>query len=134
MLSDGFADPAESLRVAQKLRQEGTTVQVIGVGTTSGAPEHDGRGEFVRDANGRPQLAHLQADELQRLATAGGGDYYAVGDVPHLIHTLDSGQSREIDSSAAGPGTQLESWRNEGVWLLPPLLLLAALLARRGWL
>lgn len=134
VLSDGFADPAESLRVAQKLRQEGTTVQVIGVGTTSGAPERDGRGEFVRDAAGRPQLAHLQADELRRLATAGGGDYFTVGDVPHLIQNLDSGQSREIDSSAAGPNTQLESWRNEGVWLLPPLLLLAALLARRGWL
>jgi len=134
VMSDGFADPAESLRVAQKLRDEGTTVQVIGVGTNSGAPERDSRGDFVRDANGRPQLAHLQTDELRRLATAGGGDYFTVGDVPHLIQSLDSGQSRAIDSTAAAPRMQLESWRNEGVWLLPPLLLLGALLARRGWL
>lgn len=134
VFSDGFGDPAESLRVAQKLRQEGTTVQVIGVGTASGAPEQDGRGAFVRDATGRPQLAHLQADELQRLAAAGGGDYYTVGEMPHLIQGLDSGESHEIDSSASAPKAQLESWRNEGVWLLPPLLLLAALLARRGWL
>jgi Ca-activated chloride channel family protein len=134
VLSDGFADPAESLRIAQKLRQEGTTVEVVGVGTTSGAPEHDGRGEFVRDTNGRPQLAHLQADELRRLATAGGGDYFTVGDVPQLTQSLDAGQSREIDSSASAPRTELATWRNEGVWLLPPLLLLAALLARRGWL
>jgi hypothetical protein len=29
---------------------------------------------------------------------------------------------------------ELNTWRNEGIWLLPPLLLLAALIARRGWL
>jgi hypothetical protein len=28
----------------------------------------------------------------------------------------------------------VDAWRNEGIWLLPLLLLLAALLARRGWL
>ena len=131
VLSDGFSDPAESLRAAQNLRQQGTTVQVIGVGTATGAPQPTGQGGFARDTSGRTEVTRLQSDELQRLATAGGGGYFTVGEVSRLVRNLDSGPSREMDTDTAQ--AQLSSWRNEGVWLLPPLLLLAALLARRGW-
>ena len=133
VLSDGFADPAESLRVAQNLRQQGTTIQVIGVGTATGAPEPTGQGGFARDSSGRTEVTRLQSDELQRLASSGGGGYFTVGEVPQLVRYLDSGQSREMDTNTDTAQAQLSSWRNEGVWLLPPLLLLAALLARRGW-
>ena len=134
VLSDGFADPAESLRVAQALRQQGTTVQVIGVGTSTGAPEPTDQGGFVQDAGGHTAITRLQSDELNRLATAGGGEYFNVGEVPRLVQSLNAGQSREMDTNTDTARTQLSTWRNEGVWLLPPLLLLAALLARRGWL
>jgi Ca-activated chloride channel homolog len=134
VLSDGFADPADSLRVAQTLRQQGVTVEVIGMGTSTGAPEPTGQGGFARDASGQTAVTRLQADELQRLATAGGGDYFTVGEVPRLVQNLSAGQSREMDTDTDPAQAQLSSWRDEGVWLLPPLLLLAALLARRGWL
>src|SRR5689334_805662 len=39
VLSDGVSDPVEALRAAQELRKQGSTVNVIGVGTPSGAPE-----------------------------------------------------------------------------------------------
>ena len=134
VLSDGFADPAESLRVAQTLRQQGDSVQVIGVGTSTGAPQPTDQGGFARNASGQTEVTRLQTDELQRLATAGGGDYFTVGEVPRLVRHLSAGESREMDTHADSAQAQLSSWRNEGVWLLPPLLLLAALLARRGWL
>lgn len=134
VLSDGFADPAESLRVAQTLRQQGITVQVIGIGTSTGAPEPTDQGGFARDANGRTEVTRLQADELRRLATAGGGDYFSVGEVPRLVQSSSARQPHEMDTNADTAQAQLSSWRNEGIWLLPPLLLLAALLARRGWL
>ncbi len=35
---------------------------------------------------------------------------------------------------AAAAEARLTTWQNGGVWLLPPLLLLAAWLARRGWI
>ena len=133
VLSDGFADLAESLRAAQTLRQQGMTVQVIGVGTAAGAPEPTNQG-FARDASGHTVVTRLQTDELRRLATAGGGDYFTVGDMPRLVQTLNTGQSRQMDSDTDAAQARLASWRNEGVWLLPPLLLLAALLARRGWI
>jgi Ca-activated chloride channel family protein len=134
VLSDGFADPAESLRVAQTLRQQGMTVQVVGIGTAGGAPQPSGRGGFAQDASGRTEVTRLQSDELQRLAAAGGGGYFTVGDAPRLLQSLNSVESREMDSNTDSAQAQLSSWRNEGVWLLPPLLLLAALLARRGWI
>jgi Ca-activated chloride channel family protein len=108
VFSDGSADPVEALRVAQRLRQQGTSVNVVGVGSPSGA--------------------------LQRVATAGGGEYVPVSGIAGLLTRLQSAQSQELDTSAASADARLTTWQNGGVWLLPPLLLLAALLARRGWI
>ncbi len=133
VLSDGFADPAESLRVAQELRQKGVTVDVIGVGTQAGAPEPDGKGGFALDSNGRPRLTREQTDELHRVATAGGGRFVSVDAVTtSLLPTLEASGSAEVD--AHENRAQLATWRNEGIWLLPLLLLVAGLLARRGWI
>lgn len=134
VLSDGFTDPAESLRVAQELRQQGVTVQVVGVGTRAGAPEPDGKGSFVEDANGRPRLTREQTDELRRLATAGGGELVSADAVTSLLPALQSAQSPGMEAHANGTRAELTTWRNEGVWLLPPLVLLAGLVARRGWI
>jgi len=134
VLSDGCADPAQALLAAQRLRQRGTAVDVVGVGTPAGAPEPDGSGRFVRDAQGHTRLTRLQTDQLQRIAAAGGGRFVPLSELKDLIPALQAGGPREFDSDAAAPSTQVASWRNEGVWLLPPLLLLAALLARRGWI
>jgi len=134
VLSDGFADPAESLRVAQELRQKGITLDIVGVGTPAGAPEPDGKGGFVFDSNGRPRVTREQSDELRRVASAGGGDFVSVDTVAtSLLPTLERSQ-RGADAHATGTQAQLSTWRNEGIWLLPLLLLLAGLLARRGWL
>jgi Ca-activated chloride channel family protein len=134
VFSDGSADPVEALRVAQQLRQAGTTVSIVGVGTAGGAPEPNGKGDFIRDAGGQVHLSRLQTEELQRVAAAGGGEYVPVSGMTGLVARLQSAQSQELDTSAANADARLTTWQNGGVWLLPPLLLLAALLARRGWL
>jgi Ca-activated chloride channel family protein len=134
VFSDGAADPVESLRVAQRLRGEGTSVNIVGVGTQNGAPEPNGKGDFVHDPSGRVHLTRLQTDELQRVAAAGGGEYVPVSGVSSLVARLQSAQSQEVDTSSAAARERLTTWQNGGIWLLPPLLLLAALLARRGWI
>lgn len=134
VLSDGFDDPVEAMRVAERLRQQGTTVNVVGVGTQAGAPDPDAKGSFVRDTDGHLRMTRIQTDQLQRVAAAGGGEFVPVSGVSRLISTLESAQTHGVDASAATAGARLATWDNEGVWLLPPLLLLAALLARRGWL
>ena len=111
VLSDGISDPVEALRAAQELRKLGSTVNVIGVGTPSGVPE-----------------------QLQHIAAAGGGEFVRASGVSGLLATLEAQQARnlEADNSSVSK-TRLSTWQNEGIWLLPPLLLLAAWLARRGW-
>jgi Ca-activated chloride channel family protein len=134
VFTDGFSDPARALVAARQLRREGVAVNVVGVGTPSGAPEPDGNGGFVRDARGQVVLTRPDAGLLQQLAAAGGGRYVPLGSMPALIAMLHETHPRSMSAGVAAPDVRLASWLNDGVWLLPPLLLLAALIARRGWL
>jgi Ca-activated chloride channel homolog len=134
VFSDGFADPARALSTASRLRREGIAVEVVGVGTAGGAPEPDGDGGFVRNAQGQVVLTRLDADLLAKVAAAGGGRYVSLRDMPTLIAQLQNAGSRAMSSGVAAPHVRLASWLNDGVWLLPPLLLLGALVARRGWI
>jgi Ca-activated chloride channel homolog len=132
VFADGFNDPAQALVTAQRLHSQGIDVNVVGVGTGGGAPEPDGNGGFVRNASGQVVLTRLDGDLLQRVATAGGGHFVPLSALPQLIADLHEASSRKMSSSVAAH-VRLPSWLNDGVWLLPALLLLAALVARRGW-
>lgn len=132
VLSDGFDDPAAALQAAAALQHGGARVDVVGIGTAAGAPLPDANGGFVAGAQGRPVLARLDPDPLQRVAAAGGGRYVDLAALPTLIASLTRtpvpGSASEHDAG------EVARWRDGGAWPLPPLLLLAALLARRSWL
>jgi Ca-activated chloride channel family protein len=133
VLSDGFADPAAAFAAAQRLHRQGVTLNVVGIGSTAGAPLVNLQGGFALDAQGRPRLARMDTDRLRQLATSGGGRYVDLAALPGLIGDLRaaSQRSRGVQDVA---GVEVTHWRDAGVWLLPGLLLLAALLGRRGWL
>ena len=109
VLSDGSADPAAALQAAQRLRQEGASVNIVGIGNS-------------------------QTEMLKRVAAAGGGEFVPTSGLSSLMARLQSIQSDELERGSAAAEARLTTWQNGGVWLLPPLLLLAALLARRGWI
>lgn len=133
VLTDGFSDPSAALKSAGQLRAQGTSVHVIGIGSANGAPVPEDNGSFSRDAQGQPVLVKLPTDLLQHVAAAGGGEYTALGGERQLILSLQEHRSSNDTSGEKIGDVELNAWRNEGIWLLPPLLLLAALLARRGW-
>lgn len=132
VLTDGFSDPSRALESAAQLRARGVPIDIIGIGSASGAPAPGNDGSFARDDQGRPVLVRLPTDLLQRLAAAGGGEYAGVGAERHLIASLQQQRSENLASEKIA-NVEFDTWRNEGIWLLPPLLLLAALIARRGW-
>ncbi len=134
VLSDGFQDEQPALLAAASLAQQGVRIHVVGIGTEGGAPERDATGEFVRDERGDIRVTRLQTAELKRLAAAGGGRFVTLSGLPDLIATLHAPRPRAIDAALSPADARLATWRNDGVWLLPPLLLLTALLARRGWI
>jgi Ca-activated chloride channel family protein len=133
VLSDGFDDPSAAFVAAQKLRGQGATLSVVGIGTAAGAPVPNGGG-FAKGAGGRAQLARLDADRLRRLATAGGGRYVEVSALPSLIAGLQAEHASLARAQAADKHVEVAAWRDAGAWLLPAVLVVAALLARRGWL
>lgn len=134
VLTDGFTDSPAARAAAQALKEQGAQLQVIGIGTGAGAPVMNGTGAFLKDAQGRDVIATLPVDELQALASAGGGHYWPLKDVAQLIASLPRDASNPLEQNALATKFEVGEWRNEGIWLLPPLLLLAAFLARRGWL
>lgn len=134
LLSDGFADQAAAMTAAQVLRKQGLRLHVVGVGSVQGAPLPDAQGQFVNDAQGHKVLAKLPEDSLRRLASLGGGDYVSLVELPQLLARLQAAAPQSLSGEQAEAGKALSHWQNGGVWLLAPLLLLCALIARKGWL
>jgi Ca-activated chloride channel family protein len=110
VLSDGFADPAQAFGAAKALQQQGAQVDVIGIGSEK-----------------------VAIDKLQRVAAAGAGQFVGLNQTSSLVKAIQSEHAERLAAQSGGPRGQVTIWRNGGVWLLPPLLLLAAWFARRGW-
>ena len=143
VLTDGCADLPAARSAAQALSQRGTPVDVLAIGAlkTAGGPRaapaaqatspSAAAAEVDRPApEAPPQVAPPDRAQLQSLAQAGGGRVFELGDMPALTAQLQAQASRDAAPLA---GAEAARWRDAGVWLLPPLLLLAAMLARRGW-
>lgn len=133
VLTDGFEDPAAAFGAAHDLRSRGASVDVIGIGTRQGAPVRGTDGGFDENAQGRPVLARLDVDRLKRLASTGGGEYVGLDGLRRLAGDLRT-RPDATDAAAAVSGVHVQTWHDAGAWLPPVVVLLAAALARRGWL
>jgi len=133
VVTDGFDDPAAVLRAAAALKAQGITINVVGAGTPGGAPLRSANGSFAQTANGQTQLTKLNLEQLQQLASSGGGQYVDITNLASLLTGLQSGAERPGEAIAA-PGVEVAHWLDAGAYLLPALLLLVAMLARRRWL
>lgn len=133
VLTDGFSDPAAAFAAAKKLQSQDITVSVVGIGTSSGAPLSAAGGGFVQNAKGHLNLARLDTERLQQLASSGGGRYADLAQLPNLIGYLQASADRS-SRATENKNIRVAHRLDGGVWLLPLLLLAAALLARRGWL
>lgn len=133
LLSDGADDPADAFAAAAKLHAQGISLSVVGIGTASGAPLPKLEGGFVQDGKGQPVLTRLDADTLRQLARTGGGEYVELARLPDLISRLQAPADASTNAEAVS-GVRVEHWLDGGFWLIPLLLVLAALLGRRGWL
>lgn len=124
---------AAAVAVARRAHEQGIRVSVLGVGTTKGTPVPLTHGNFLTDADGGIVMAKRDDASLRAVANAGGGIYVPMrhdhADIKALTGELSA--SHRAESPASDKSDQ---WRDMGPWLLLPLLLLAALSFRRGWL
>jgi Ca-activated chloride channel family protein len=128
LVTDG-ADAA-AVDAASAARGKGIRVDVLGIGTTAGAPVPRSGGGFASGSSG---LLMAQRDDsaLAAVARAGGGRY--------TVLQSDGGGTASFgapvaESGHASAAQRAQIWRDGGIWLLPVLLVLAALAFRRGWL
>ena len=115
---DGAANDA-----AVAAARAGMRVSVLGLGTEAGAVAQAFDGSVSRVA--------LDAASLQALAAAGGGAYSPLTLGNEDLQALGVLRSRGADAVSA-QGRAGRAWRDEGYWLLPPLVLLALFAFRRG--
>ncbi|HUB91628.1 MAG TPA: tetratricopeptide repeat protein [Dyella sp.] len=110
----------------------GVHVSVLGIGTTQGAPIASGDGGFVHDDQGNIAMARRNDGALQALAAAGGGRYVPMSDNADDIAALHA-QLHPAQHASVAEGQEADVWQDRGPWLLLPLLLVAAMAFRRGW-
>lgn len=118
--------------VARQLRKQGYQLNVLGIGTTQGAPIPSEQG-FLQNQQGSIVTSRLNPSALENLATLGGGSYRTFTntdtDVKSLLQT-----SLSLSQHAEKTQRKLSSWRDQGRWLVLVCLPLAAFGFRRGWL
>ncbi|MBW4793967.1 tetratricopeptide repeat protein [Pseudomonas tolaasii] len=109
------------------------TLSILGIGSREGTPVTQESGEFLKDEQGAILVPRLDSPTLKAFASEMGGRYRAARlDDKDLrqLNLLDGPQSLRND----GQLLHLDTWADQGYWLLLPLLLLAACAGRRGWL
>jgi Ca-activated chloride channel family protein len=85
LITDGEDHGGEGVEQAQKLRERGGRVFVVGIGTEEGGPipSRDDRGQVVayrRDKKGQLTVSRLVPETLESLAKAGAGKFYRLSD------------------------------------------------------
>ena len=130
-----LADDADQLTIAaaRKLKNAGHRIDVIAVGTKNGAPIALADGSFLKDNQGRIVVPVPAFANLREVAKSGGGSYFDIEDHESSFQRLNK-------PSTLFPKTKSQSeltgdqWLDRGPWLLIPLVLLAAICFRKGWL
>jgi Ca-activated chloride channel family protein len=112
---------ADAEQAAASARAQGFVVSVLGLGTPQGAAYRNGEGQIVP--------ARLEEGTLRGVARRGGGRYARIASDDKDLAALDVLIPRvSADDSREGQG---RTWRDEGFWLLPPLMVLALFAFRR---
>jgi len=130
LLITDAVDSERASPVVQKLAANGIRTSVLGVGTDDGGPI-PGSGGFVTQSDGSIVIAAVDTDELANVAREGEGTYRTISSDDSDIESLLAAMTANPDATAT-TDLQTDTWREEGPWLLLPLLPLAALAFRRG--
>lgn len=135
LVTDEIADTQAAITAVQEALSANVQVSVLSVGTEEGSPITLPQGGFVKDAQGNIVLAKTNPSDMQRVAQAGGG-IYVVSDIGDQdLQQLSSQFSSNSSSGLVKNEEQkVESWLNEGIWLVLLLIPFALLAFRKGYL
>jgi len=130
-----IADDAdqETVTIAKKIKAAGHRIDVIAVGTKTAAPINLPDGGYLKNNQGEIVVPVPDFATLEKVADTGGGSYLKIDARESAFKHLNQLQTlfpkEQKESKFTG-----DQWRDRGPWLIIPLLLLAALSFRKGWL
>jgi len=93
IISDGENHETEAIIAAQEMRDQGTFVFTLGVGTAQGAYVpviQRGKEVYKTDKSGQPVSSILNVELLQEIAQAGGGQFYMIDETFSAIKKIDA--------------------------------------------
>ncbi|MGE7958667.1 VWA domain-containing protein [Pseudomonas sp. NPDC089530] len=119
--------------IRQALGGQAPQLLMLGIGSRQGSPVAQEDGSFLKDDQGAILMSRLDGPGLKQFIGSVGGRYRPArlddNDLRGL-GLLKGPQNLRND----GQTLRLDTWADQGYWLLLPLLLLAACAGRRGWL
>lgn len=134
LVTDGLAQSASTLQVADELAAAGHRLSVLLVATAEGAPVPSPSGGLMTNEAGSLLIPTPDREVLERLVAIGAGRLVDLrADETDTLALLAAPRGQRTASGATGPLTA-DRWREEGPWLVLLVLPLAALGFRRGWL
>jgi Ca-activated chloride channel family protein len=132
LIGSSLTEP-ERLGIRRALNGKSTQLLMLGIGTAEGSPITQEDGSFLKDEQGAILVPRLDEPGLKSFASDLDGRYRQArlddSDL-HALGLLDGPRNLRND----GQTLRLDTWADQGYWLLLPLLLLAACAGRRGWL
>lgn len=132
LLITDYSDPTRDPAAAKRLADHGYTVSVLGVGTPQGAPIPTDIGDYLKDTQGRIVIPKLDEATLRLTAKAGGGLYHPLTSDTQDLKTILAQTDHPLKEQATQTKLHAHMWRDEGAWLLLPVLIITALAFRRG--
>lgn len=133
--SDGVQRISETIRVADKVREQGNRLHVIAVGTREGAPIETENGKLARDQQGSLIIHKARLSELQQIANTVSGNFVKLVDSDNNIPLISFDGSKGEYLPSVWPRQQgLQTRGNDGVWIMWFLLPLALLLFQKNTL
>ena len=120
---------AAAVTAARQARSQGLRVDVLGIGSRGGAPVPRATGGFARAGDGL-LMARRDDDALHAVAAAGGGRYVVLRPDGSGVAAF----AAPVAKAAQASRERGQVWRDGGIWLLPLVVVLAAVAFRRGWL
>jgi Ca-activated chloride channel family protein len=131
LISDGEDNFLDQASLVAEVRQKGVRLDVLGVGTATGAAIVLPNGATVVDGSRQPVTSALSEEPLRALAEAGGGIYTRASlddtDVQALSEPIN------LENSAAVHKSEIRTYREIGPWLalLALIVLVCSAFSRR---
>ncbi|HKM38433.1 MAG TPA: VWA domain-containing protein [Thiopseudomonas sp.] len=131
LISTGVSS-SEQKAIRQHLQRTAIDLKIMGVGTTTGAPiALSTQSHFLTDAAGAVVISRLDQTSLQLLAKTTLSPYTDLRHDDSDLAALDLASLTDSNSTSALLRPAVEQ-RDQGYWLILPILILAATFARRG--